>query len=168
MGPPRVNTAPPQYVPTPLGHYSNPLENMIAVAARLAALPIDGDSPTTIETRRVRELLKTALAQQEAYSYSRDKIHSTPHPSRSPSYSSHMDSVAVSSNVQRRNQPGGHDPTRHGAFNLVDQDRIRQEAEQAAQLTAYQPYPSYPTTSIEADVTTRTGGVPCLVLALRN
>ena len=78
MGPPRVNTAPPPYVPTPPGHYSNPLENMIAAAARLAALPVEGDSPTAVETRRVRELLQTALAQQEAYSYSRDRIHSTP------------------------------------------------------------------------------------------
>ena len=69
--------APPQYVPTPPGHYNNPLENMVAAAARLAALPVDGDSPTAIETRRVRELLQTALAQQEAYSYSRDRIHST-------------------------------------------------------------------------------------------
>ena len=49
---------------------------MVAAAARLAALPIDGDSPTAVETRRVRELLQTALAQQEAYSYSRDRIHS--------------------------------------------------------------------------------------------
>ena len=83
-----------------------------------------------------------------------------------------MDLAAVSSNVRRHNQPGGHDPARHGAFNLVDQDRIRQEAEraaqQAAQLTAYQPYPVYPTTSIEAGVATRTGGVPYLVPALRN
>ena len=75
MGPPRVNTAPPQYVPTPPGHYSNPLENMIAAAARLAALPIDGDSPVAVETRRVRELLQTALAQQAAYSYHQDMIH---------------------------------------------------------------------------------------------
>ena len=27
MGPPRVNTTPPQYVPIPPGHYANPLEN---------------------------------------------------------------------------------------------------------------------------------------------
>ena len=33
MEPPRLNTAPPYYVPTPPGHYSNPLENMIAAAA---------------------------------------------------------------------------------------------------------------------------------------
>ena len=87
MGPPRVNAAPPQYVPIPPGHYANLLENMVAAAARLAALPIDGDSPTAVETRRVRELLQTALAQQEAYSYSRDRIHSTPRPGRSPSRS---------------------------------------------------------------------------------
>ena len=50
MEPPRMNTAPPHYVPTPPGQYSNPLENMIAAAARLAALPAESDSPTVIET----------------------------------------------------------------------------------------------------------------------
>ena len=74
-----------------------------------------------------------------------------------------MDSEALSSNPQRRNQPGG--------YNSV-QDRIRREderaAQQAAQRAAYQSFTVYPTTSIEADVATRTGGVPCLVLALRN
>ena len=69
MEPPRVNTAPPHYMPVPPGHFSNPLENLIAASARLAALPMEGDSPTAIETRRVRELLQTALAQQDAYSY---------------------------------------------------------------------------------------------------
>ena len=63
MGPPRVNAAPPQYVPIPPGHYANPLENMVAAAARLAALQIEGDSPAAVETRRVRELLQKALAQ---------------------------------------------------------------------------------------------------------
>ena len=87
-----------------------------------------------------------------------------------------MDSAAVSSNARRRDQSGGHDPARNGVPNLVDQDRIRQEAERAAQQVAahaaqraaYQSFPVYPTTSIEAGVTTRTGGVPCLVPALRN
>ena len=176
MEPPRVNTAPPQYVPTPPGHYSNPLENMIAAAARLAALRAKGDSPTAIETCRVRELLQTALAQQEAYSYSRDRIHSTPRPSRRQSYSRRMDSAAVSSNARHRDQLCRWDPARDGAPNLVDQDRIRQDVEraaqqaieQAAQRAAYQSFPVYPTTSIEAGATTRTGGVPCLVPALRN
>ena len=42
MGPPQVPPAPPQYVPIPPGHYNNPLENMVAAAAWLAALPVDG------------------------------------------------------------------------------------------------------------------------------
>ena len=79
-----------------------------------------------------------------------------------------MDSPAVSSNAQGRDQPCGHDPAHDGAHNLVDQDRVRQEAEQAAQRAAYQPFPVYLTTSIEAGVASRTVGVPCLVSALRN
>ena len=74
-----------------------------------------------------------------------------------------MESEALSSNAQRRNQPGGYNPV---------QDRIRQENERAAQLaaqqTAHQDFPEYPTTSVETGVATRTGGVPCLVLPLRN
>ena len=74
-----------------------------------------------------------------------------------------MDSEALSSNAQRRNQPGGHNPI---------QDRIRREDERAAQPAAGQAgdqtFPDYPTTSIEAGVATRTSGVPCLVPALRN
>ena len=136
MEPPRMYAAPPHYAPTPPGHFSNPLENLIAASGRLAALPMEGDSPTTIETRRVRELLQTALVQQDAYSYSRDRIHSTPRPSRIPSYSRHMDSAHMSSNAQRRNQPHRHEPVQVGALNLADQERIRQEAERAVQLAA--------------------------------
>ena len=66
MEPPCPNAAPPHYVPIPPGHYSNPLKNMIAAVVRLAALPVDGDSPTAVETRRVRDLLQITLAQQEA------------------------------------------------------------------------------------------------------
>ena len=78
---------------------------MVAAAARLAGLPMDGDSPMAIETRWVRELLQTVLAQQEAYSYSWDMIHSTPRLGRSPSYSRHMASVTGSSNVRRHDPP---------------------------------------------------------------
>ena len=74
-----------------------------------------------------------------------------------------MESKALSSNAQRRNQHGGYNPV---------QDRVRQENERAAQLAAqqaaHQDIPEYPTTSVEAGVATRTGGVPCLVPALRN
>ena len=132
---PRLNSAPPQHVPTPPGHYSNPLENMIAAAARLAALLVDGEFPTAVETRKARELLQIALVQQEGYSYSRDRIHSTPRPSQS--YIRHMDSPAVSSNAKRHEQPCGHDPPRDGAHNLVDQDRVCQEVEHASQWAAH-------------------------------
>ena len=64
MNPPRQNNIVPQYILTPLGHYSNPLDNIVAAASRLVALPIDGESPVAVETRRARELLQTALTQQ--------------------------------------------------------------------------------------------------------
>ena len=170
MVPPHGNMAPPRYVPIPPCHFSNPMENLIAASTRLAALPMVGDDPAPVETRRVRELLQTALAQQETYSYSRDRTHSTPPPwlapprqNRSPSYSRHMESEALSSNTQRCDQHGGYNPM---------QDRVRQENERAAQLAAqhaaHQDIPEYPTTSIKMGVATRTGGVPCLVPALRN
>ena len=107
MDPPRQNTVIPQDALTPPGHYSNPMDNLVAAAARLEAIPIEGDSPQAVETRRVKELLRTALVQQEAYSYSRDRIHSTPRPSRS--YSRRMDEPAVSSN-ERRGAPRGNNP----------------------------------------------------------
>ena len=107
MDPPRQNTVIPQAVSTPPGHYSNPMDNLVASAARLEAIPIEGDSPQAIETRWVKELLRTALDQQEAYSYSRDRIHSTPRPSRS--YSRCMEEPTVSSN-ERRGAPHGNNP----------------------------------------------------------
>jgi hypothetical protein len=50
----------------------------------------------------------------------------------------------------------------------VDQGRARREAEQVAQLAAQQQSPVYPSVLVEAGVTSRTLGVPCLVPALRN
>ena len=79
-----------------------------------------------------------------------------------------MDSPAVSSNDQRRNQSRGHDPTHNGAHDLVDQDRAHREAEQAAQQTAHQHLLVYPTSLVEAGVASRAKGIPCLVSALRN
>ena len=93
MNPPRQNNIVPQYVPTPSGHYSNPLDNIVAVASRFATLPIDGESPVAIETSRARELLQTALTQQQAYSRSRERIHSTPI------------RVGVSSSARHHNSP---------------------------------------------------------------
>ena len=165
---PHQNNIPPQYVPTPSGHYSNPLDNMIAAATRLAALPVEGESPAVIETRRARELLQTSLVQQQAYSYSRDRIHSTPRPSRS--YSRHIDEPAVSSSRRHHNLPRGHNPAGEGADaqNVVDQGRAPREAELAAQYAARQPTLVRSTTSVEPGVTFRNLGVPCLVPALRD
>ena len=109
------------------------MENIVATASRLAAILIEGDSPAAVETRRVKELLQTASIQQEAYSYSRDRVHSTPRPSRS--YNRRMDEPAVSSNARNRDPPRGHNPAGGAgdAQEVVDQARARREAELAAQ-----------------------------------
>ena len=52
MDPPRHNV-PSQHVSTPPGHYSNPLDNMIATASLLATLPIEGESLVVIEARNL-------------------------------------------------------------------------------------------------------------------
>ena len=142
MPPPHMSTEPSRYVPILPGHFSNPMENLIAASARLAALPVDGDDPTAVETRRIRELVHTALAQQETYYYNRDRFHSAPppwmsppHQDRSQSYSRHIGSEVLSRDIQRRDQRGGYNPV---------QDRVRPEKERAE-------YPK-----------------PCLVPALRN
>jgi len=117
---------------------------MIAAASRLAAIPMEGESPAAVETRRARDLLQTAMVQQQAYSYSRDRIHSTPRPSRS--YSRHIDEPAVSSSARNRDAPRGPDPVRGGA-NAQDvvNNGARREAELAAQdrqLTPVRPVAS--------------------------
>ena len=108
--PPRRTDNPPQYVSTPPGHFSSPLDNMIAAASRLAAIPMEGDSLAAVETQRDRDLLQTAVVQQQAYSYSRDRIHSTPRPSKS--YSKYIDEPEVSSSARCRNAPQGPNPAR--------------------------------------------------------
>ena len=110
MGPPQRTDNPPRYTTPPPGHFSTPLDNMIAAASRLAAIPIEGESPAAVETRRARDLLQTAMMQQQAYSYSRDSIHTTPCPSKS--YSRHIDEPEVSSSARCRIVPQGPNPAR--------------------------------------------------------
>jgi hypothetical protein len=114
------------------------------------------------------ELLQTMVVQQAAYSYSRERIHSTPRQSRS--YSWRIELPAVSSSERHNNQPRGRDPphAENNAQALVDQARARREAELVAQLAAYQQPQHNPSVSIEAGMTSRNVGVPCLVPALRN
>ena len=57
MGPPQRMDNTPWYTTSPSGHFSTPLDNMIVAASRLAAIPIEGESPAAIETRRARDLL---------------------------------------------------------------------------------------------------------------
>src|SRR3954463_4583479 len=164
---PRVADLPPpnpepRIVNIPSDHYSNPLDNLVAAAARLEAIPIEGDSLQAVETRRVKELLRTALAQQETYSYSRERIHSTPRPNRS--YSRHMEEQAESSNA-RRGVPRGNNPA-PDAQELVDRARARREDELAAQHQTRPP--GRPTTSVEPTLTSSALGVPCLDPALQN
>lgn len=138
------------------------MDNLVAAAARLEAIPIEGDSPQAVETRWVKELLRTSLVQQEAYSYSNDRIHSTPRPSWS--YSRHMDEPAVSSN-ERRGAPHGNNLA-GGADNaqeVVDRARARREAELAAQYQARPLTPVRPTISVEPGVTSSSLG--CLALS---
>ena len=124
---------------------------MVAAASRLAALPIEGEPPIAVERRRARELLQTTLVQQQAYSYSCERIHYTPRPSRS--YNRHIDEPAVSSSERNRNPACGHNPAGGtDAQNMVDQGRARREAELAAQYVARQPTPVRATTSMEPGV----------------
>src|SRR3954463_5171772 len=127
---PRYNPE-PRIVTTPPDHSSNPLDNLVAAAARLEAIPVEGDSLQAIETRRVKELLRTALVQQEAYSYSRERIHSTPRPIRS--YNRHLEEQAESSNA-RHGGPRGDNPA-PDAQELVDRAHARREAVLAAHQT---------------------------------
>ena len=169
MDPPRQNNIVPQYVPTPPGHYSNPLDNNVAAASRLAALPTYSESPVAVEARRARDLLQTAPNQHQAYSHSRERIHSTPRPSRS--YSRHVeDEPTVSSSARRQNSPRGNNPAGGGANaqDVVDHGRARREAELTARHGARQHTPVHPTASVEPGAMFSSLGVPCLTPALRN
>ena len=101
--PPPNQTPSQHFLTPPPGHFSNPADNMLAAATRLAAIPIEGESPAGVESWNAVELLQTAVAHQMAYSHSRDRVHSTPRPSRS--YSRRVESPAVSSSEQRHNPP---------------------------------------------------------------
>ena len=71
---PHLDMTPPQHVPTLPGHYSNPLNNMIAAVTRLAALPVEGESLAAIEVRRARQLVQTTVSQQFLNPLSKPKL----------------------------------------------------------------------------------------------
>ena len=87
-----------------------------------------------VETRNVIELLRMAVAQQAAYSYSSDHVHSTPRQSRS--YSQCIELPTVSSSERRRRPLQDNPPQNNNllvnAQAIMDQARARREAEAAA------------------------------------
>ena len=80
MHPSHVQTSPHCFLTT-VDHFSNPADNMLATTTNLVALPITGNTPFDIEARNAIDMLKTTVAQQANYSYSQQRLHSTPHPS---------------------------------------------------------------------------------------
>jgi hypothetical protein len=131
---------PPHHVLTPPGHFSNPVDNLFVATTTLAALPITGNMPVEIEARNAIEKLKTTMVQQANYSYSRERLHSTPVPSRTRSRSRHTESPGASSTRRRREPPRGLPYT--GALDAQDAltsaqaHQAAETAQQAAQAVA--------------------------------
>ncbi|KAI5020702.1 hypothetical protein ZWY2020_045590 [Hordeum vulgare] len=67
---------------TPQGHFSNPVDNVLAATRHLESLSIYGNSPAEIEARNAIEMLKTTVVQNAQFSHSLDRLHSTPQASR--------------------------------------------------------------------------------------
>ncbi|KAI4975308.1 hypothetical protein ZWY2020_048915 [Hordeum vulgare] len=147
---------------TPRGHFSNPVENMLAATRHLKSLPVHGNSPAKVEVRNTIEMLKMVVVQQAQYSYSRERLHSTPQASHIRSR--HDDLPAV--NSEHRCLPQTNPPDTR-ARDLMDLARTTRQVEAAA--AAGQGYPIY---AIPSPATTETGGrhigVPCLAPAIRN
>lgn len=67
--PPPVRATPDRFM-TPVGHFSNPIDNLLAAATNFDAHPIAGSTPMEREALHAIELLKTTVAQHANYSYS--------------------------------------------------------------------------------------------------
>ncbi|KAI4994316.1 hypothetical protein ZWY2020_029364 [Hordeum vulgare] len=53
---------------TPRGHFSNPVDNVLAATRHLESLPIHGNTPAEIEARNAIEMLKTVVVQNAQFS----------------------------------------------------------------------------------------------------
>ncbi|KAI4965143.1 hypothetical protein ZWY2020_057383 [Hordeum vulgare] len=84
---------------TPRGHFSNPVNNVLAAIRHLESLPIYGNTPAEIEARNAIEMLKMVVVQHMQYSHSLDRLHSTPQASHTRSR--HEDFPAVTSGSWR-------------------------------------------------------------------
>lgn len=97
--------AQPERFHTSAGHYSNPIDNVLAATHNLAMIPINGNSPLEIEARKGIDMLKTSVTQQANYSNMTNRLPSTPYNSRS-GRNRHGDSPAPaeSSNAWRQRE----------------------------------------------------------------
>ncbi|KAI4981570.1 hypothetical protein ZWY2020_022062 [Hordeum vulgare] len=108
--PPQPTDAHATLFQTPQGHFSNPMDNVLAATRHLESLPIYGNSTGEVEARNAIEMLKTALVQHAQYSHSLDQLHYTPQASHTRSR--HEDQPAVTSGQRRlpqTNPLGVHD-----------------------------------------------------------
>ncbi|KAI4972727.1 hypothetical protein ZWY2020_003652 [Hordeum vulgare] len=63
---------------TPQGHFSTPVDNVLAATRHLESLPIHSNIRAEIEARKAIEMLKTAVVQNAQFSHSLERLHSTP------------------------------------------------------------------------------------------
>ena len=119
-----MNRQPAAIHNTPAGSLLHAFGQHDSCSIPVGSNSMEGDSLAAVETRRARDLLQTAMVQQQSYSYSRDRIHSTPCPSKS--YSRHIDEPEVSSSARRRNAPQGPNLARGevNAQDVVDNGRV--------------------------------------------
>ncbi|KAI5019429.1 hypothetical protein ZWY2020_044317 [Hordeum vulgare] len=128
---------------TPQGHFSNPVDNVLAATRHLESLPIHGNTPAEIEARNAIEMLKTAVVQNAQFSHSPERLHNTPQASYTTGWPEDRPAVNSAPRHLPQDNPPERDPPGKGPPNI-------QEA---------QTHPA------------GTGGrvgVPCLSLALRN
>ena len=118
----------------PQGHVSNRVDNVLAATRHLESLPIRGNTALEVDAQNAIEMLKTAVVEQAQFSYSRDRLHATPHASHTKSRQD--DPPAVSSDA-RRHQPqiNPPEPPASNAQALVNAARAARQAEAEAAAT---------------------------------
>lgn len=121
------------------GHFSNPVDNVLAATRHLESLPIYGNSQAEIEARNAIEMLKTAVVQHAQYSHGLDRLHSTPQASHTRSR--HEDLPVVNSGLRRFPQHDMLGMPDTQAQDIVDVARAARQVETTA--VAGQVYPAY-------------------------
>ncbi|KAI5012936.1 hypothetical protein ZWY2020_025202 [Hordeum vulgare] len=118
---PAVDRVPRFHMPE--GHFSNPVDNVLAATRHLESLPIYGNTPAEIEARNTIEMLKTAVVQNAQFSHSLDWLHSTPQVSHTRSQPE--DQPAITSgprHLSQGNPPDHRYPPIRNTFGATGQD----------------------------------------------